>query len=201
MRQLARPISGKSNETKKLILDKATKIFEYKGYTATSMEDIRSETNLSKGTVYYHFKNKEDLYLYCISQASILFVEKWNKLSLHDMSAIDKLHSWGQLYAIEVQQPLTKTIPEYVASTKGIPLANSILELFEPEFNIIRILLIEGMESGEFAKDMNIKNVSVILYNLVSNLCVSPIFGYDSEDLQTLFKDAINIALYGIKED
>lgn len=198
---MARPISGKSNETKKLILDKATKIFEYKGYTATSMEDIRSETNLSKGTVYYHFKNKEDLYLYCISQASILFVEKWNKLSLHDISAIDKLHSWGQLYAIEVQQPLTKTIPEYVASTKGIPLANSILELFEPEFNIIRILLIEGMESGEFAKDMNIKNVSVILYNLVSNLCVSPIFGYDSEDLQTLFKDAINIALHGIKED
>ncbi|WP_312887376.1 TetR/AcrR family transcriptional regulator [Paenibacillus rhizosphaerae] len=199
MRQLARPTGGKSNETKKLILDKATKIFEYKGYTATSMEDIRSETKLSKGTVYYHFKNKEDLYLYCISQASISFVEKWNKLSNNEATAIDKLHLWGKLYGIEMQQPLTKTIPEYVASTKEFPLANSILELFEPEFNIIRLLLIEGKESGEFARHINIDNVSVILYNLVSNLSISPIFGYDSEDLQVLFKDAINVALHGIK--
>lgn len=196
---MARPIGGKSNETKKLILDKATKIFEFKGYTATSMEDIRSETNLSKGTVYYHFKNKEDLYLYCISQASISFVEKWSKLSIHEVSAIDKLHLWGQLYGIEVQQPLTRTIPEYVASTKEVPLAKSILDLFEPEFNIIRLLLIEGKESGEFAKDINIENVSIILYNLVSNLSISPIFGYNTEDLQVLFKDAINVALHGIK--
>jgi len=196
---MARLVGGKSIETKKLILDKATKIFEYKGYTATSMEEIRSETNLSKGTVYYHFKNKEDLYLYCIGEASSTFVEKWNKLSNNEVSVIDKLYLWGQLYGIEVQQPLTKTIPEYVASTKEVPLADSILELFEPEFNIIRQLLIEGKDSGEFAKDMNIDNVSIILYSLVSNLSVSPIFGYHSEDLHVLFKDAIDLALHGIK--
>jgi AcrR family transcriptional regulator len=196
---LARPVGGKSTETKKFIVDKATKIFEYKGYTATSMEDIRSETNLSKGTVYYHFKNKEELYLFCIGQASNTFVEKWNKLSITEDSATDKLYLWGYLNGIEMQQPLTNTIPEYVASTKEVPLPSSILELFEPEFNIIRLILMEGKESGEFAKDINIENVSVILYNLVSGLSAAPIFGYNPQDLKGLYKDAIDIALKGIK--
>jgi AcrR family transcriptional regulator len=196
---LARPVGAKSTETKKFIVDKATKIFEHKGYTATSMEDIRNETHLSKGTVYYHFKNKESLYLYCIGQASTSFVERWNKISINKVSAIDKLYLWGELNGMEMQQPLTKTIPEYVASTKEFPLANSILELFKPELNIIQLILIEGKENGEFIHDINIANVSVILYNLISSLGISPIFGYDSQDQQVLYKNAIDIVLTGIK--
>ncbi|WP_405117311.1 TetR family transcriptional regulator C-terminal domain-containing protein [Paenibacillus sp. FSL K6-1217] len=65
--------------------------------------------------------------------------------------------------------------------------------------NIIRLLLLEGTKTGEFAKDIDIDNVSIILYNLVSNLSIAPIFGYNTEELQVLFKDAINVALYGIK--
>ena len=55
---MSRPTGVNSEDTKQLIVDVATKIFEHKGYSATSMADIKNETNLSKGTIYYHFKNK-----------------------------------------------------------------------------------------------------------------------------------------------
>ena len=49
-------------ETVKLILDVATRLFFEKGYDATSLQDIINETNLSKGAIYHHFSSKEEIF-------------------------------------------------------------------------------------------------------------------------------------------
>ena len=42
-------------ETVKLIVEVATRLFTEKGYDATSLQDIINETKLSKGAIYHHF--------------------------------------------------------------------------------------------------------------------------------------------------
>ncbi|MEE0435324.1 MAG: TetR/AcrR family transcriptional regulator [Peptococcaceae bacterium] len=49
-------------ETVKLILDVATRLFTEKGYDATSLADIINETHLSKGAIYHHFSSKEEIF-------------------------------------------------------------------------------------------------------------------------------------------
>ncbi|MDN4091886.1 TetR/AcrR family transcriptional regulator [Brevibacillus agri] len=49
-------------KTKQHIVEKATELFSQKGYFATSIEDICQATGASKGSLYYHFKNKEQLF-------------------------------------------------------------------------------------------------------------------------------------------
>lgn len=46
---------------KKEILDAAKKAFLRKGFADTVMEDIITETSLSRGGVYYHYKNKVEI--------------------------------------------------------------------------------------------------------------------------------------------
>jgi len=43
------------------ILDAAEKLFTAKGYEAATINDILAETNIAKGTFYYHYKSKEDV--------------------------------------------------------------------------------------------------------------------------------------------
>lgn len=43
-------------------MDAAKKIFSSKGFSATTMEDIAREVELSPSTLYLYFKNKEELY-------------------------------------------------------------------------------------------------------------------------------------------
>lgn len=50
-------------ETVKLILDSAEKLFIEKGYEKTSLQDIINATNLSKGAIYHHFSSKEEIFL------------------------------------------------------------------------------------------------------------------------------------------
>lgn len=64
---MARP-KGQGERTKKLIAEKAKVIFEKKGYAGTSMEDIRAFSEISKGSIYYHFKSKEELFLYTVEK-------------------------------------------------------------------------------------------------------------------------------------
>lgn len=50
--------------SKDKIIRSAIKIFSKKGYDATSMREIAEVAKVTKPMIYYHFKNKEKLYLY-----------------------------------------------------------------------------------------------------------------------------------------
>lgn len=46
---------------KQEILDAAEQLFASKGFDHTSISDILKETGIARGTLYYHFKSKEEL--------------------------------------------------------------------------------------------------------------------------------------------
>lgn len=54
-------MNQKREETKSFILKNVAPIFNRKGYIGTSLSDITTATNLSKGSVYGNFKNKTEL--------------------------------------------------------------------------------------------------------------------------------------------
>lgn len=196
---MSRPTGVNSEDTKQTIIEIATKIFEYKGYSATSMADIKKETNLSKGTIYYHFQNKEDLYLSCIQQVSDEFIISWEKATLSAYTAEKKLYIWADLNHLMLQKPIMNTIHEYFVSTNKENY-DAALKLYEPEFQIVSLILEEGRNSGEFKEDLHIDDVSVLLYNFITSLANVDLFGYEAERQQNLYKLAIDLVLPGLKK-
>lgn len=51
----------KGEKTKKRIIECAAKLFLTNGYNNTGINEILLETNLPKGSFYYHFQNKKQL--------------------------------------------------------------------------------------------------------------------------------------------
>lgn len=56
--------------TKQRILDAALNIFSNKGYYDTRIDEIVDEAETSKGSVYFHFPNKERLFIALVDQFS-----------------------------------------------------------------------------------------------------------------------------------
>ena len=50
-----------AEERKEEILDAAERLFGTKGFDNTSTGDILQEVGIARGTLYYHFKSKEDI--------------------------------------------------------------------------------------------------------------------------------------------
>ena len=54
-------------DTKSLIIDIATKLFQQKGYMGVGLSEIIKACNMSKGSLYHHFPNgKEELLIACL---------------------------------------------------------------------------------------------------------------------------------------
>lgn len=51
------------DERPREILAAALRVFAARGYTATRLDDIATEAGVTKGTIYYYFKNKDALLL------------------------------------------------------------------------------------------------------------------------------------------
>ncbi len=49
-------------ETRNRILDTAERVFSEKGVSRTSLDDIAAAAKVTRGAIYWHFKNKADLF-------------------------------------------------------------------------------------------------------------------------------------------
>jgi AcrR family transcriptional regulator len=52
----------RSERSRALILDAALALFSHQGFRATSIRDIAAKADVSTGSVYHHFKDKEQLF-------------------------------------------------------------------------------------------------------------------------------------------
>ncbi len=56
------------NKTKRKIFETSMKLFAAKGYEATSIEDITESIGVAKGTLYYHFSSKEEIFNFLVDE-------------------------------------------------------------------------------------------------------------------------------------
>lgn len=64
-----------SNDTRSKILEAAVSVFAQKGYHETRVDDIVAESKKSKGSIYFYFPSKQDIFLGLIDSFSHL-IEK-----------------------------------------------------------------------------------------------------------------------------
>jgi len=57
-----------AESTRERILDAALDIFSKKGYHDTRLDEIVQESHTSKGSIYFHFPNKEKLFIALVDQ-------------------------------------------------------------------------------------------------------------------------------------
>ncbi|MEJ8777767.1 TetR/AcrR family transcriptional regulator [Pseudogracilibacillus sp. ICA-222130] len=95
-RQLGRPRKS-TNElsTKDTILQIATFLFLEKGYPLISMDDVAQRADVTKATVYYHYKTKDDLFTDAVVKLMERITGGINKIFSTDEPFKVQLHKLG----------------------------------------------------------------------------------------------------------
>ena len=57
---------NKNALSRQRIIDAALREFSAKGYEGASLNTAWAENGISKGIIYHHFKNKDEIYLHCV---------------------------------------------------------------------------------------------------------------------------------------
>lgn len=87
------------------VLQAAAELFNEKGFHATSLDDIAARLNVSKPTLYYYVKNKDQILIDCVRQGLDLMLQGIEASRAAGGKAIDQLMTCMQVYAHIVTEP------------------------------------------------------------------------------------------------
>lgn len=79
------------NQTKRKIFETSMKLFAEKGYDATSIEEITATVGVAKGTLYYHFSSKEEIFNFLVEEGVKLLKNSISIKTAKLTNSIDKI--------------------------------------------------------------------------------------------------------------
>lgn len=118
------------NKTKRKIFETSMELFAKKGYEATSVEEITSVVGVAKGTLYYHFSTKEEIFYFLVEEGMKLLknsiaiktsklensLDKLRAVILIQIKVIKKYENFISIILSQIwgQEPRNKKCREYV---------------------------------------------------------------------------------------
>ncbi|WP_420175041.1 TetR/AcrR family transcriptional regulator [Luteococcus sp. OSA5] len=71
--------SARKVETRRRIVTAASELFAEQGFSGTSMDQIAQAAGVSKGTIFYNFKNKSELFAHLVREAACSIADEINR--------------------------------------------------------------------------------------------------------------------------
>ncbi len=187
-----------SENARRNIIEKATLIFSEKGYNQTSVQDLAKASGYSKGHIYYHFENKEKLFVLLAQNTMKDWYEKWMRKEPTYMTATDKLYGMAIHVLYNYQTPLLRGGQELASNPSSSPESvKALYDLSVIPMGAYRSILREGVDEEEFLRG-NIEEWTVLIGTWLGGLSqltnTQPL-----NTLEPLFNKAITIFLSSIK--
>ena len=112
---------SKAQDTRAMILQNASDLIYRQGYQATSIDEIIATTAVTKGALFYHFPNKDEMGLAIINELMYPGFIPFIKIALHRTGEIRK-DLYGMMKDLLLKMPLLKV-------NYGCPVFNLIEEM------------------------------------------------------------------------
>ncbi len=185
-------------ETKALIIQTALSTFMEKGYDNTTLNDVAEKIGITKPALYYHFKNKEELFNEVMDTFLNYFEEIMCNLEVvtNFQDVLQKMYSSLQDYIIFLKQYTHLEINNDDIMLKYYYLIYDAIkrnENFRKRINLIygkniknlEVLIIEAQENGEINKNIDCRIFAFQIIALIKGTFILSIFD-PSIDLQQL---------------
>ncbi len=195
------------NKNKKLLIDITYDLLYRKGYCATSLMDILKIANITKGAMYYHFTNKNELvlesmryYIDFILQSH--WIDPFEESSEPLQTIIAQINANYDVYA-DPQIPLD--------IKHGCPLMNFVLDMSDKDDSFFEYLqsvynrwqesitkaLQSAQELGQTKTNFDAQEQALFIISSIEG-CISVAKAYN--DLSVLRRnfDALNIYIAGL---
>jgi AcrR family transcriptional regulator len=169
------------DEKKEKIAIKALELFLTQGYQNVSISDLQNALNMGRGTMYYYFKDKEDLFFYVMTQYFITpkrhcMRQPDNILTSQMITEMLKyLHGLEEVAAnfdnknVNTSGVVTLYYTAYLQFPHLYKLA---YRIYEKELEIWKRALRNSIRAGEIRPDIDVETVASLFTHIKD--------GYDS---------------------
>lgn len=180
----------KTLETRDRILDAAEDVFNESGYSNTTLNEIAEAAGVTRGAIYWHFKNKEDLFQAMCLRIRVpmdALIEGIVEKGVNDpIAQLSRTHETIMLEVIN--NPHYRKVLnilfhkcEFTRETDQIVIQQK--ERHTYSRNIIRTILVNAQKKAQLPADLDIELACNLLGFMFRGLLADWLFMPDSFDL------------------
>ena len=145
--------STKGQERAEHLMRIAVDLFAEKGYAAVTIQDITAHAGVTHSLVYYHFKNKEELFTRAVIYLIDNNIRSFQRNLDRHSHPVDLLEDWFDynIQHAEVLKKMVKIMFDSSMSDKQSPHASNVIKHFyDEEKNILSENIAKGISMGIF---------------------------------------------------
>lgn len=188
------------NKTKRKIFEASMKLFAEKGYDATSIEEITATVGVAKGTLYYHFSSKEEIFNFLVEEGIKLLQNSIDIKTSKLPNYIDKLKAII-LIQIKIVVKYEDIITILLTQFLGKKARNQKCQKLVYEYiNKIEEIVKEGIKKGQI-KQENSQAIASEIYGLICSSLVYKLRNNGQIEIMKLYKEFENTIIQGLKID
>jgi len=134
-------------------LNAAAIVFSQQGFASARMDDIVKESNLSKGTLYWYFKSKDEIIHALMHRFFDQDLDGLNQLLDMDLSARDTLLQYVEVLVEEFDQmkTLAPLVYDYYSSATRDEEKREFFQTYFRQYQtMMRNIIQQGIDAGEF---------------------------------------------------
>ena len=202
-----RRTKAEADKTRQALINSAWRIFSQKGYAETRLSDIAKDAGVTRGAIYWHFGNKENLlislfkeradsYFTIIADVLEKNLNPFEKIKMILVKVITKMESDDQFKAEEIL-----ALRRADDHGKFQQIHDYIQQRTKKHSELLFRIIIEGQKRGEIRKGIDPQNIVSLFFIFIGGFAklklqrsASPYVIPDLEELVDLF-------LTGIKAD
>jgi len=185
------------NKTKKLIFESAIKIFSESGYRGATMDEIASNAGLVKGTLYYHFASKEQIFNFIVEEGLQILQEQVIEVQVMNLSPIEKLIKICKIQ-LKFLHGYTNFFKVVMSQLWGNDKRQSDLrQKIKKYIDEIEINIKAAIEEGQIEND----NTELMAYEFFGTLCSSAIYesiNVEKVNLENIIDGTVKFTLNGL---
>jgi AcrR family transcriptional regulator len=191
-----------SEKSRAAILNAAMELISRHGFNGTTVDKVATEAGLSKGSIFWHFASKENLFLAVIETIRTGLLHGIMKGQDEGLSARQRLELLLDNYAGLIQTDcsrcidLTVLIIEMVETTPD--LAERLREFFDELAEMLTSMLEEGTKSGEIEKSLDSQMTAYAIVGNLQGMTVQYYLNRDKLEYNRLMQAYKHMVLKGL---
>jgi TetR/AcrR family acrAB operon transcriptional repressor len=202
---MVRRTKQEAQQTRHALLDAAEAVFEQRGVAGTSLQEVAEAAGLTRGAVYWHFRDKADLYNAMMDRAVLPFEQQWLVPAADD--AADPMARLRELLLdILGQIASDERLQRVVAiSTQKVEYVGELDAIRERHLRVraqaqkrFERLLRQAAAAGQLAPGVAPKTTAQALHALVDGLINNWMLDRQAFDLKRVGRSAVRQMLAGL---
>ena len=184
------------------ILEAAMIVFARRGFHQARMDDIVAQSGLSKGTIYWYFKSKDEIIWTIMGRIFESELENLRELQLENSSAGSRIMKFisialNDLEGMLVHIPLTYEFISAAARDNEIRLV--LKKYLRGYIELLNPIIQQGVDSGEF-RPIDAQDAAIAIGGIFEGIILLWVYDPETVELKSHINASVEFLLEGLNK-